>query len=331
MPSSVSCPQCRGKNLRQITPGYYECLDQVIVGMAPPEATGLPHPAPVERPCGARFQVGTPAATPSCAFCGLDSIGTCEGGCARRLCGVHGTSRPPFLCRQCFDQRKAKKAQEEAAARRQAAVARDRNQAELNSILDASEDPEEVAQALRQHEELVDVERCRAAWSRLVKSLALRPTHECVEIVGRGVRFFDLRVNAFEPGRWREVPGSRIRVWRAAGAGSRRHPPFDGNPEKTETFDLFLTAEGEHWRSVRSRLLSVGAGGRSSERIVLPHGRSFATARKGKYIEVPDGIFIGQHDAPKAYYDRSVDHPMNFVRAVAAILGGLHAPSSEPV
>lgn len=330
MPSNVSCPQCQGSNLRQITPGFYECLEQIVVGMAPPEATGLPHPAPVERPCGGRFQVGTPTATLSCAFCGLDSIGTCEGDCARRLCGVHGTSRPPFLCRECLDRRKTEKVREEAAAHRRAAEGRARKQAEVNSILDASEDPEEVARTLRQHEELVDVEQCRVAWSRLVESLALKPTHECVEIIGRGVRFFDLRINASEPGRWHEVSESRIGVWRAAGAGSRRHPPFDGGREETETFDLFLTAGGEHWRSVQSRLLSVGAGGRGSERIVLPHGRPFATVRKGKYVEVQDGIFIGQRDAPKAYYDRSVDHPMNFVRAVAAILGGLHGPAPEP-
>jgi hypothetical protein len=266
-----------------------------------------------------------------CALCGLDSIGTCEGGCARRLCGVHGTSRPPFLCRECFDRRKAKKAKEEAAAMRRAVQARDRSQVEVNSILDTSENPGEVARVLRQHEDLVDVKRCRAAWSRLVNSLSLQPTHECVEIVGRGVRFFDLRVSASEPGRWREVPGSRVGVWRAAGVGRRRHPPYGEIQEHVDTFDLFLPADGDPWRSTGLQpVLWLSAGGRGRSHIILPKGRPFETVRMRGHLQVPDAIQTGERDAPKAYYDRSAENPMDFVRAVAAILGGLNAPASCP-
>jgi hypothetical protein len=292
--------------------------------MAPPEATGLPHPAPVERPCGARFQVGASVAPPSCALCGLDSIGTCEGGCARRLCGMHGTSRPPFLCRECFDRRKAKKAQEEAAAMRRALEARDRNQVEVDSILDTSEDPREIARVLRQYEDLVDVKRCRAAWSRLVNDLSLQPTHEYVEIVGRGIRFFDLRVNASEPGRWREVPGSRVGVWRAAGVGRRRHPSYGEIKEHVDTFDLFLPAEGGPWHSSGLQpVLSLSAGGRARRHIILPKGRPFEAVRMRGHLQVPAAIQTGDRNAPKAYYDRSVENPMDIVRAIAAILGEL--------
>jgi hypothetical protein len=331
MPSAVSCPKCHGSKVRQITHGYYECLERIVVGAVPPEATGHPHPTPVERPCGNRFQIGPPVATPSCAFCGLDSIGTCEGGCNRRLCGTHGTIRPPFLCRECLGRRKAEEAEEEAAARKRVEEEWDRNQAELDSALEASDDPHEVARVLRKHEELVDVDRCRAAWSRLVASLSLEPIHECVEIVGRGIRFFDLRVGASEPGRWREVDGSRIGVWRAAGGASQRHRSYGDIEESVESgFDLFLTAEGDYWRSTGSQeVLWLQAGGRGRKRLVLPKGRSFETVRERGHLVVPDSIQVSKPDAPSTHIDRSVENPMDFVRAVAAILEGLEDPAFE--
>lgn len=314
MPSNVCCPQCRGKRLQQITPSFYECLELVVVGMAPPEATGLPHPAPVERPCGARFQVGTPVVSPSCGFCGLDSIGTCEGGCERRLCGVHGTTRPPFLCRECLKRMKTKKAEEEAATRHRAQEARDRVRAQLDSILRASEDPQEVAQALREHEELVDRDHCREAWSRLIDALSLEPTHECVEIVGRGIRFFDLRMSASEPGRWRETADSRIEVWRAA--------------EVNIGLDLFLTAEGEYWRSTGCQeILYLQAGGRSSRTFILPRGQPFEMVRGRGHFEVPGSIQVRRPGASKTYIDRTIEDPQLFIRAVATILEGLDGPA----
>lgn len=58
MPTGISCPQCGGGELRQITPGYYECLGQIIIGAPPPEATRASpphaHRAAVRRPLPGR-------------------------------------------------------------------------------------------------------------------------------------------------------------------------------------------------------------------------------------------------------------------------------------
>jgi len=99
------CPQCGGSDLRQITPGFFECLTQVQVGAIPPGAHGNREYLPVPGPFRHRFQVGSGNTEP--CFCGRDSIGTCKD-CARRFCGLHGSSEGEFLCESCVRQRSAK-------------------------------------------------------------------------------------------------------------------------------------------------------------------------------------------------------------------------------
>jgi len=56
------CPSCGGKQIRQVTPGEFECVTPLPGGLAPPVA-GQIHPM---RPCSHRFQVGTgPEGEPS--------------------------------------------------------------------------------------------------------------------------------------------------------------------------------------------------------------------------------------------------------------------------
>ncbi|TMK57388.1 MAG: hypothetical protein E6G51_06380 [Actinobacteria bacterium] len=164
---------------------------------------------------------------------------------------------------------------------------------------------------LRAHEELVDHDRCRAAWSRLVADLSLEPTHECVEITGRGIRFFDLRISASEPGRWREAAGSRIEVWHAA--------------EVNIGLDLFLTAEGNYWRSTGCQeILYLAAGGRSKRTFILPKGRAFETVRRRGHLEVPDSIQVRRPGGPNTYSDGAAEDPRLLIAGIATILEGLN-------
>jgi hypothetical protein len=50
----VICPRCGGKQIRQVTPGEFECVTPLPGGLAPPVA-GQIHPM---RPCSHRFQIG---------------------------------------------------------------------------------------------------------------------------------------------------------------------------------------------------------------------------------------------------------------------------------
>lgn len=101
---AISCPQCGGTDLRQITPGFFECVSQVQVGAIPPGVHGNREYMPVPGPCGHRFQVSSPGQTELCS-CGRDLIGACKD-CGRRLCGLHGTREGEFLCRDCIGRRK---------------------------------------------------------------------------------------------------------------------------------------------------------------------------------------------------------------------------------
>lgn len=80
-------------------------MTNVQVGAIPPGVHGNHEYVPVPGPCGHRFQVGSGNADP--CFCGRDSIGACKD-CARRFCGLHGSSEGEFLCESCIGQRRAK-------------------------------------------------------------------------------------------------------------------------------------------------------------------------------------------------------------------------------
>ncbi len=306
----MTCPECGGGEVRQITPNSYECLGQVLVGMAPPEATGMPHPAPIHRPCGARFQVGSAAPTPSCASCGLDSIGGCED-CGRRLCGRHGTSGGPFLCGDCVRQRQARRAEAEAASARDEAERREGERKELEAILAGSDSPGEVAAALRRQEGLVDRDRCRDAWRRLAPVLGLAPTHDCLEVSGRG--------SILHP--WRETPASRIQAWRAAGVGSYRIPAYgDADGVIKTDVDLFLAADGTHWRSTGLEEEFPRTQITISRRLILPRGAPFQTRRRKGYSQVPGSTQIQTWYAPHMRSEQGVEGEFDYTRAVATIL-----------
>lgn len=102
---SISCPQCGGSELRQITPGFFECVSQVQVGAIPPGVHGNREHLPVPGPCGHRFQVGGSGGPAEPCHCGRDSIGACRD-CSRRLCGLHGTNEGEFLCAECIGKRR---------------------------------------------------------------------------------------------------------------------------------------------------------------------------------------------------------------------------------
>jgi hypothetical protein len=169
--AGVRCPQCGGESVRQITPNFYECLETVVVGGVPPSVTGLPHPIPDRRPCGTRFQIGAPGPTPSCDFCGLDSIGTCEGGCERRLCGNHGTTTSPFLCRECIA---AIRAERESANRERAAEGK-RELADIAALLREATAPSYIAELIRRGGPGLPGEAITDAWARLMAAGALSP------------------------------------------------------------------------------------------------------------------------------------------------------------
>jgi hypothetical protein len=169
------CPQCGGSRVRPITPGYYECLEDVVIGGVPPEVTGLPHHIPDLRPCGARFHVGAAGASVPCAFCGLDSIGTCEGGCERRLCGNHGTAKPPFLCRECIVRRQAESDRAERERVEARVLAHKRELEEISERLDSAESPTEIAELVRRGGAGLGAEALGAAWKRLIDGGSLGP------------------------------------------------------------------------------------------------------------------------------------------------------------
>lgn len=108
---STSCPQCGGSDLRQITPGFFECVSQVQVGAIPPGVHGNREYLPVPGPCGHRFQVGGGSGQAEPCACGRDSIGACRD-CNRRLCGLHGTDGGEFLCAGCIGKRQDRAEQE---------------------------------------------------------------------------------------------------------------------------------------------------------------------------------------------------------------------------
>jgi hypothetical protein len=132
------CPKCGGSELRQITPGFFECTSSVVLGVIQRPDAG---PMPAIHPCSYGFQVGTVSSSEPC-WCGRDSIGSCVD-CARRLCGLHGTTTGSFLCGDCFNthsQRKLAAAEEEAAAR----AAQESTRAALVARFRASRDPREI-------------------------------------------------------------------------------------------------------------------------------------------------------------------------------------------
>ena len=103
----MSCPSCRGRERRQIAPGYWECQTLIGTLVAGPGSVGRPGPQalPVSRPCLNRYQEGPASTHQSLCACGTFAIGVC-GDCRRSVCGdcsqVQSGSR---TCTSCVTER----------------------------------------------------------------------------------------------------------------------------------------------------------------------------------------------------------------------------------
>jgi hypothetical protein len=176
MSAEVRCPQCDGSQVRELTPGFFECTSQVLVGVVPPAMSGQPQPIPDYRACRHQFQVGGAAATPRCA-CGRYSIGVC-GGCSEPLCGIHGAGAEAFLCAECSRRETQRREQTE----RQGKADHARSLEQAQAALPQASDPREIVRLLA----VAGTDRtaggsgiewhapCGSAWRRLSGSGALK-------------------------------------------------------------------------------------------------------------------------------------------------------------
>lgn len=307
MSASVVCPRCRGTKVLQITPGYYECQGEIAVGGIPKYATGLPHDIPDLRPCGVRFHTGTPSHSSPCALCGRDSIGTCEGGCSRRLCGLHGTDDSPFLCEKCLGGLIADREKERNQSRRQANAEAERGRAELRSTLYRSSDPAAIARALIDQETMVDAGELTKMWPELLERFAIEHSHELLEVEGQSLHPFDHR------GRWKESSHERKELWLASQV-QLDHPRI--------RVDLLLGRDGAQWRSsgAGSTLWSDPGQGRRRQILAVPRGRLFEMVRQRGHFEVVDSIGLEQNLPPQKRDSANPSGSSRFVRAAASIL-----------
>lgn len=175
--SGRQCPRCGGTELREITPGFFECSSRVLAGVFPPEATGGAGPIPDYHPCGHRFNLGAPGATPLCA-CGRYSVGRCQD-CRQPLCGIHGSSGNTFRCRTCIDARDAAVAQ----AQRQRAIDENTRLDAKHAELLAADDPRRIVELLLAGGEELHGQKCVEAWKKLAASGALRHDLDVVRVL----------------------------------------------------------------------------------------------------------------------------------------------------
>lgn len=120
----VICPVCKSSNVREVAPGEFVCLNRPQVDLVPAHVTGAGE-VPIYRDCFTSFSLpsrksGTPL---PCAFCGRDSLGTCQV-CRRRACGLCAEGAP-FTCHGCRDeQRRVLRERQRAAAEEETASVR---------------------------------------------------------------------------------------------------------------------------------------------------------------------------------------------------------------
>ncbi|MEA2235801.1 MAG: hypothetical protein QOC81_525, partial [Thermoanaerobaculia bacterium] len=227
---------------------------------SPPSVTGAGFQrTPVFGQCGARFQVGA-GVTPQCGVsaCGRDSIGSCQGGCQRRLCGLHGAGSGSFVCADCAaGQRQREKLRQDDAHAAMHARAADCHQ-RLVKELRAANSPEDLLRCLTSGDEQLPVDLCVHAWITTVESGLLTPSAELVHVRAQP-RLFSRATSWVEAG--------RLPAWKALDA-------------------VWVDPAGDCW-TTRERLNpnAQGAGGGSDladGTYVVPPARPFhAVSRRG--------------------------------------------------
>lgn len=242
--------------VRQITPGFFECVGRVQVDWleAPPSVTGAGFQrTPVFGACGARFQVRAGLAA-ACGIpsCGRDSIGSCQGGCQRRLCGLHGSDGGSLVCAECAAGRlQREKQQREEANAATAARAADHHE-RLVDELRSARDAVDRLRCITAGDECLPLDLCVQAWMTVMASGLLSPSAELVRIEARRWRI----------GRSSWVEGPRVPAWKAMDA-------------------VWVDRDGECW-TTRKRLNpnASGAGGGSGlaeGTYVVPLGHVYRT------------------------------------------------------
>jgi hypothetical protein len=235
---TITCPACGGASLRELTPGFYECMSPIDAWISPGVAssTGWPHGS---RPCGHRFQVGLALATEPC-WCGRHSIGRCRD-CKRPLCGLHGTAGGELLCGECLTARADRQRAKEA----EATVARDRAVEERGRDLSANvagcSSARELLTLLRGRGAAVpDADALRSAWTRVIASEGFEAVLEVVDLAGRPLVASPLSwSDSLRRGSWSE-PGQRAIVWQAPDAGGTSSSAHTNG-------DIWLEAQGDVW------------------------------------------------------------------------------------
>jgi hypothetical protein len=304
---AVRCPECGSDEVHPITPGYFECRAQIVVGGIPPSVTGLPHHLPGFRPCGTYFQVGTSAPAQSCALCGFDSVGTCEGGCGRRLCGKHGTKSPPFLCRACLERKVGEQQREKVAAHESAVRTQARRHDEVLAQALGSDDRTEIATLLNDSVGVLTTEDGKKVWQRLLDLGQIPPTHEMATMAGTPTLIGSLMSRSREHpqrGSWVET-GSRRDLWFAP-----RDTDLTSRGQG-DGFDAVLDVSGNLFRAESSARLRLRLKP-ATERIMLDKGQQWNLVPSKSAWDLVDGRLL------RGWSEDAV----TYVRAVAVIAAG---------
>lgn len=148
-----SCPKCGSSSVRQITPDFFECTNEILEGV-------VAGPVPMYRPCGNRFQVAPSSQVESC-ICGRHSIGNCFD-CGRALCGLHGSDSGLFLCADCTKARGQRAGEE--FRKREAAVAKEWSEWAERVCAELAAEADPVARLVRYVELATSEELEKAGW-----------------------------------------------------------------------------------------------------------------------------------------------------------------------
>jgi hypothetical protein len=300
----IACPRCGGSDVRQITPGSFECESEVQTGWhdAPPSVTGAGFQRlPVWGPCGHEFQIGAWRATPSCGWpeCGRDSIGTCVGNCGRRLCGHHGPKDGPFRCADCAREHALRRKREEETKQAEAAESSAKDKIALEERLAAATTAETLLQVLREVDRTpAPKAACREAWMRLVAAGEVRARHDIVAVEGHGtapgwvLSRFGL---TSQRGSW-SSPTPFIEIW----------PSSDGA--------VWIDAKAVAYRRKPGEVRLSINGEPRTRYFVLPKGERMDTRRQAdsgyggthRWFEVVNGIQVAADAADEERYGHTL-------------------------